>query len=84
MSPRYTDPMSFVCTPGYLINAGLVLNTWCPTCLKFGRTIGGAELAEKYGPDADVHEIAKRMVCAAGHRGAEISTVPRAAFSHGR
>lgn len=70
--------MFFTPTPAYLIKNGLVLTTYCPKCLKFGRDFEGEELAQRYGRDADLNEIAKRMVCSAGHRGAKIQTVPRA------
>lgn len=59
-------------TPSYLIKARLVLSTWCPKCLRYGRKFEGEDLAEKYGVEADLNELASRMVCDnCGHRGAE-------------
>jgi hypothetical protein len=66
--------MAFVPTPTYLIEARLILTTWCPKCLTYGKEFTGQELAEKYGTDADLNDLAKRMVCdkpGCGHRGAK-------------
>lgn len=73
-------------TPAYLIRTGLVLTTWCPGCLTFGKDFTGEELAEKYGPDADLKALAKRMVCqkpGCGHRGAETQVNSLAAMKVG-
>ena len=45
------------------VAAGLVISTYCNTCLTAGRNLEPAELAERLGWDATTPDIERRLPC---------------------
>ena len=70
-------------TIGFLINGGYEVTATCKAC-RTRKKLDLMALAVAYGETAIAIDLAARMRCSCGHRGAELSVAPVNAVGYAR